>query len=149
MSVKIGLEAKLYYCPDGIGGTPSWMEIASVKDVTLNQSKGEADVSTRGGGGWKAVIGTLKEATIEFELVADEDNAAYTALQDAYINNTSVGLAVMNGPIATAGSKGLWADCAILKFDRKEPLEQAITISVTAKPTWSVNPPQRKVIAGA
>jgi len=40
------------------------------------------------------------------------------------------------------------ADCAILKFDEKEPLENAITISVTAKPTYSANKPQVYTVGG-
>ena len=59
MGVKLGLHAKLYR-NTGSGGTPAWNEIPNVRDVTLNLETGEADVSTRGNGGWRANIGTLK-----------------------------------------------------------------------------------------
>ena len=36
MSVKFGLDAKLYYCVAGIGGAPTWTELSNVKNVTLN-----------------------------------------------------------------------------------------------------------------
>jgi predicted secreted protein len=146
MSVKLGDEMKLYLCAAGIGGTPEWTEVTLVKDVTLSHSKGEADVSTRGGGGWKQIVGAMKEAVIEFEMVWDTEDAAFQLVKDAYFNDTLLGLAVMDGPIATPGSEGLWADCAILKFDRKEPLENAVTVGVTAKPTYSAEVPQWKVI---
>jgi len=35
---------------------------------------------------------------------------------------------------------------AITKFNRNEPLEEAITVSVTAKPTYSANPPEWMVV---
>ena len=146
MGVKLGDEMKLYLCAAGIGGTPEWTEVPIVKDVTLSHSKGEADVSTRGGGGWKQTVGAMKEATIEFEMVWDTEDAAFQAVKDAYFDDTILGLAVMDGPIDENGSEGLWADCAILKFERNEPLENAVTVNVTAKPTYSANVPLMKVI---
>ena len=147
MSVKLGDEMKLYFCADGIGGTPTWTELSIVKDVKLNTSKGEADVTTRASGGWKQVIGTLMDASIEFEMPWDTENEGLQAVKGAYFTSGALlGLAVMDGPIAEAGSEGLWADCAILKFERSEPLENASTVSVTAKPTYSANVPQWKTI---
>jgi predicted secreted protein len=146
MSVKLGGEMKLYLCAAGIGGTPTWTELARVKDVKLNTSKGEADVTSRASGGWKQTIGTLLDASIEFEMPWDTEGEGLQAVKDAYFNGTLLGLAVMDGPIDEAGSEGLWADCSILKFERNEPLEQAAAVSVTAKPTYSANVPVWKVI---
>jgi len=146
MSVKFGLDAKLYLSAGGIG-TPSWTELSNVKNVTLNLQKGEADVTTRANNGWKATAGTLKEGSIEFEMVWDTADTGFGAIKDAYFNNTVIGLAVMDGAMDAAGSQGLWADCMITDFSRDEPLEDAIKVKVTAKPTYSVNPPQWKTTA--
>jgi predicted secreted protein len=146
MAIKLGLDAKLYYCAAGIGGTPVWTEVTAAKDVTCTVNKGEADVSTRGGGGWKATVGTLKDASIEFEVVYDDADEAVQALLEAFIDDTVLGLAVAKGDITQNGTEVFMADCAVLKFDEKEPLENAITISVTAKPTYSANQPQFKTI---
>jgi len=142
MGVKLGIDGKLYYCAAGIGGTPEWTEVTAAKDVTCTINKGEADVSTRGGGGWKATIGTIKDASIEFELVYDDADAAVQAILDAFLAGSILGLAVAKGDITQNGTKVFMADCAVLKFDEKQPLENAITISVTAKPTYSANKPQ-------
>jgi len=147
MGVKLGDEMKLYFCAAGIGGAPEWTEISRVKDVKLTPNKGEADVTTRASGGWKQTIGTLIDATIDFELTWDTEDEALQALKDAFFDGTAIGLAVMDGDINTPGSEGLWADCAVLKFDRSEPLEKEATVSVTAKPTYSANVPQWKVIS--
>jgi hypothetical protein len=147
MSVKLGSEAKLYFGAAGRGATPVWTLITNVKDLTLNVEQGEADVTTRGTGGWKATVGTLKDAVIEWEMVWDTADEGFEAVRDAFFGGTLIGLAVMDGPVAEAGSEGLWADCAILKFDRSEALEEAITVSVTAKPTYSANAPEWKEIA--
>lgn len=149
MSIKLGMEAKLYYCAAGIGGTPTWTELANVKNVTLGLQKGEADVTTRANNGWKASVGTLKEGNIEFEMVWDTEDTGFGAIKDAYMNGTAIGLAVMDGAIDAAGSQGLWADCSIIDFSREEPLEEALSVKVTAKPTYSTNAPQWKTIAGS
>lgn len=147
MSTKLGQEAKLYLCAAGIGDTPTWMELKQVKNVNLGLQKGEADVSTRANGGWKASKGALKEATIEFEMPWDTEADGFEELRASYLTGSAVGLAVMDGDITTAGSEGLWADCEVLDFSRDEPLEDAMSVKVTAKPTSSTNPPQWKTIA--
>jgi len=149
MGVKFGLDAKLYYCVAGIGGSPTWTELTNVKNVTLSLTKGEADVTTRANSGWKATAGTLKEGSIEFEMVWDTEDAGFTAIKDAYFSNTRIAIAAMDGPITgtgSNGSQGLWADCMITDFSRDEPLEDAISVKVTAKPTYSANAPIWKTV---
>jgi len=137
MSVKLGLDARLYYCAAGMEGTPTWTELTNVKDVTLNLETGEADVTTRANAGWRASVATLKEGSIEFEMVWDTEDTGFTAIKDAYFNNAAIAFAVMDGDISTVGSQGLQADFTITNFSRNEPLEEALTVSVTAKPTYS------------
>ena len=146
MSVKLGKDAKLYYCAAGIGSTPTWTLLSNVKNLKANLQKGEADVTTRANNGWKATVGTLKEGSVEFEMIYDPADAGFTAMETAYFDNTVIGIAVMDGDIATAGSKGFWADCAVIDFSRDESLEEAIVVSVTLKPTYSANAPRRVTI---
>ena len=146
MGMVLGKDAKLYFCAAGIGGTPVWTEMTNVKNVTVNLQKGEADVTTRGNNGFKASVGTLKEGSIEFEMVYDTADAGFSALQAAFFNDTAIGIAAMDGPVATAGSEGLWADMAVIDFSREEPLEEALSVKVTLKPTYSANAPEWKEI---
>ncbi len=146
MSIKLGMEAKLYR-NSGSYGTPTWAELSNVKDVTLNLEKGEADVTTRANSGWKATAATLKDASIEFEMVWDTSDAGFEAIKDAYFNNTAIELAVMDGAIAAAGSQGLRASCMVTNFSREEPLEEAIKVKVTAKPTYAANAPTWLTVA--
>jgi len=140
MGVKLGLHAKLYR-NTGSAGTPAWNEIANVRDVTLNLETGEADVSTRGNGGWRANIATLKGATLEFEMMWDTADDDFGAIRDAFLNNSSIEFAVLDGASNAPGTQGLRATMAIINFTRSEPLEEAIKVSVTAKPTYSATPP--------
>jgi hypothetical protein len=149
ITFKLGIEGKVYYCADGIGSTPTWVELTDAKDVNCSITKTESDATTRANGGWKATVTSLKDLTIEFEMVWNPSDTGCEAVKDAFINNTVLGMAVMDGPIATVGSEGPWADCQVTKFDRKEGNEGAMMVSVAMKPTYSANKPLWKKVAGA
>jgi len=134
MAIRLGLEAKLYHGPAGATATS---ELTNVKDVTLNLETGEADVTTRAAQGWRATIATLKEGSVEFEMIWDTEDTGFSALKNAYFNNTPIALAILDGE----NGSGLDADFSITNFTRNEPLEEALTVSITAKPTYSTRPP--------
>ena len=141
MTIKLGMEAKLYR-NTGTYALPTWVEMINVKDLTLNLEASEADVTTRGNAGWRATIAALKDGSIEFEMVWDTADADFTAIQQAFFGNTDLEFAVMDGDVASSGSQGLRATMAITNFSRSEALEEAIGVSVTAKPTYSDNAPE-------
>jgi len=140
MAHVLGLAAKLYY-NTGSYASPTWTLIGNVKDVTLTLEKGTADITTRAAAGWRATVGTLKDLTIEFAMVWDTTDAAFTAIQTAFMNNTSIEVVALDGLVATTGSQGPRVTCDVTSFSRSEPLEDALTVSVTLKPTYSANAP--------
>jgi len=137
MGIKLGMEAKLYH---GAAGSTASTELTNVKDVTLNLETGEADVTTRGNQGWRATVATLKNGSVEFEMIWDTSDSGFSAIQQAYFDNTPIALAILDGE----SGEGLDADFSITNFTRNEPLEEAITVSVTAKPTYSTRAPAWK-----
>jgi len=141
MAKKLGRQCKLYYSDtllDGSVNTPAsvtWNEIQNVRDLTLNQEKGEADVTTRGSGGFRQTLGTLIDGSVEFEMLWETSDTAFSALQDAFYNDTEIALAVMDGDIDAAGSEGLVSNFSVTSFTRSEALEEGVTVSVTIKPS--------------
>ena len=95
-------------------------------------------VTTRGNGGWKATVATLKDASVEFEMIWDTGDAGFTAIKNSYFNNTAISLLILDA--ATSG-QGLDADFMVTKFTREEPLDEAIVVKITAKPTLSTRSP--------
>ena len=142
MGFKLGMEAKLYLAsaPLTAVNTPAlavWAEQANVRDLTINLETGEADVTTRANSGWRATAATLKDGSIEFQMVWDPADTGFTAIKDAWLANTELGVAAMDGDIATTGSQSLASNFTVTNFSRSEPLEEAITVSVTLKPSSS------------
>ena len=137
MAIKLGMEAQLNYKVGGQAGGGAWNELSNARDVTLSLETGEADVTTRANLGWRATVGTLKEGSVEFEMVWDTADAGFGAVKNAYFNNEKIGLQILDD----TDGQGLQGDFAITSFSRNEPLEEAITVSVTAKVTYSDTPP--------
>ena len=126
-SYTLGLYAKLFF---GAAGATAATEMKDVKDVTLNMETGEADVTTRAAEGWRLTAATLKEASVEFEMIWDTADSGFNAIQKAYFGNSALSLFVSDGE-----GNGLDADFVVTSFSRSEPLEEALKVSVTCKPT--------------
>jgi hypothetical protein len=145
----LGLNAKMYRQTTGTraawpatGAAPNLELMENVRDVTINLETGETDVTTRGGSGWRQTAQTLKDGTVEFEMIHDPGDADFTAIKNAWLNGTNIALAVLDGASSTGGVQGLWADFQITNFSQSQPLEEAMTYSVTAKPARSSVAPE-------
>lgn len=128
----LGMNAKLYYGSDD-ANLASMTELGNVRDVTLTMETGEADITTRGNSGWRATAPTLKECTIEFEQVWKPGDAGFEAIKNAWYNSTTLELAPLSESRETSGAEGPKGRFSITNFSRNEPLEEAVTVSVTAK----------------
>lgn len=137
MSFKLGMEASLLYKVGGQAGGGTWVELTNVKDLTLNLETGEADVTTRANNGWRATAATLKDGSVEWEMVWNTGDTGFGVIKDAFLGNLVLGLQILDG----AAGEGLQADFMITGFSRSEALEEAVTVSVTAKVTYSATAP--------
>ena len=108
-------------------------EMSNVRDVTLTMEAGEADITTRGNSGWRATAPTLRECTAEFEMVWKPGDAGFDAIKAAFLAGTAIELAVLDQARETTGAQGPKGSFSITSFSRNEALEEAITVSVTAK----------------
>jgi hypothetical protein len=143
--VPLGMNAKLYRNsgstflePASFAGV-NIKEVTNVRDLTLALDKATADVTTRGNGGWRAMVGTLKDGSVEFEMIADPSDENYVAIRAAWLSDTPIQFAVMSGPLTSPpppGSEGLIAVFSVNNVSRAEPLEGAQMASVTMTPTY-------------
>lgn len=149
MGFKLGLDAKIYRQTSGTRAAwpatesaPNLSEITNVRDVTVNMTKAEADATTRGSGGWKQTVATLKDASVDFEMVWDTADTHFTAIQESFTSqNTSIALAILDGVSTVEDTQGLWADFMVTGFEKQEPLEGVQMVKVTVKPTYSAVAP--------
>ena len=136
----LGLNCVLYR---GEAGQTASTEMKNIKDVELNLTTGEADITTRAANGWRSYAATLKEASLTFQMNYESDDVDLKAIQTAFMNNSAIAFLVGDDK-----GNGLDADFVITEFNIPQPLEEAVTVSVTAKPTLSTRAPSWKT-AGA
>ena len=127
-----GMNAKLYQGEEG-DLLANLDEVSNVKDVTVTLEASEADVTTRGNQGWRATAATLRGCTVEFEMLWKPSDACFAAIRTAFLTAGLVRLAALTGDRDTADSEGPMGDFAITGFTRSEPLEEGVSVSVTAK----------------
>lgn len=130
MAMKLGMNGQMTYS-SASGGAGI---LSNVTDVTLTLESAEADVTTRANSGWRAQVGTLKEGTLEFEMIWDDQDAGFSAIKDAFLGNSAILLGAYDSPTADGGS-GLLATYVISNLTRTEGLEEAMKANVTAQIT--------------
>ena len=110
--VKLGLDAVL---------TIDGAEIKNVKDLTVNLEKAEADASTRANNGWRATVGTLKDASIEFTVLNKNGDTAFGMLQGLWSSGTPCDVG-----ISDAGGS-LTLTCEVMNFNVNQNLEEVVS----------------------
>ena len=99
----------------------------NVKDVTLNFSRATADVTTRRNDGWRANVGTLREATASFQMIKFEGDTDAGIILDNFLGKTQlIGAAFLD----KAGGEGIVGEWSVTSCNRGEALEDAVTYDV-------------------
>lgn len=132
----LGYAAILNYKAGGQDAGGAWTPLTNCRDLTLNASSEEADVTTRAAGGWKQTEPTQKALKVEFDMVWDEGDAGFAAIRDAWLNDTQLGVQVLSA----AAGEGPQFDGKVFEFKRNEPVAGDITVSVVIQPCYSTTP---------
>jgi len=104
--------------------TPTWSEIDEVGDVSISDlSRGTAELKRRASDFTKNLATLIQAISIEFRLHHGLDATTFSALVTNFFAGTVQEFAIMDGPIATAGSQGLRCPCLIEQFPWDQPLE--------------------------
>ena len=146
----LGRKCKAYYLSTGTratwgtlsgttgrntGAAPANLaEIASAKDITLPGERMSATQSDRGSDYETGDTGAKQgNVTLTLNHRAGTD-AARAALEAAFLLNTPIAVAFLNGDKATSGVKGLWADWKVVKFQESQPETEHVTYDVELMP---------------
>ena len=133
------------YRNTGTYGSPTWVELENVRDVTPNFAKDEDDATSREFArlGWKAVVPTLRNCEVTFEMVYKPDDPDYLALRAAYlaVPAESIEFLILNGPVATAGNTGIRATFGVFNLSDPQPIAGVVKVQVTLKAVPADNPP--------
>lgn len=132
----LGMNAKIYFgaYAEVPAEEATLTEMDNVRDVTVNLESAEADHTTRANAGWRATTRTLREATVEFEMVWQPEDPGFEAVKDAFLATDGlIRLLVLDQDIDEEGAQGPDGDWSITRFNKTEPLEDVQKVAVTAK----------------
>jgi len=130
---KISLDAKLYY--DDLGAVTPTHELTNVRDLSVPDEMGEADISTRGSE-FELTAVTMEKLSIEWQMNWNESDTGFLAILAAYTGNTGIALMCLSSDDG-AGCKG---DFDILKCSKTENLKDGVLADVVAKPRGALTP---------
>jgi len=133
--IYLGKDAKLYHGTAG-ADLASMSELTCVRDVTVTLETGEAESVSRASK-WRKVAPTFNNCTLEFEMAYEPDDSGWQAIKDAWLNQTEIELAALDGDKADS-AQGIKGTFHIMQFSVNQPLEEALTVSVTARPSGDV-----------
>lgn len=136
-TIRLGYNAKLYITlSGGQGGT--FVEVTNCRDLTLSMTKDEADASSRAGAGWKETVGTLKDLSLEFEMLQDSADTNLAYLRTSFMTpGTALGVKVLD----KSTGEGPKFDGEVFEFTRNEPIGGVATVSIKIRPTPSSTAP--------
>ena len=109
--------------------------LGNAKDVKLNLTKEQIDTTTRENNGWNQSAPGTKDGAIEFEMQWKPGDTIFETIRDAWLNDTELFAAALDGAYDTAGSQGPAGQFIVTDFSRNEPVKEAMTASVTLKPS--------------
>jgi len=139
MASRIGSVGAIYY-NNGTATTPSWVEIATVRDVTLNLSANEVDDTSRTNQGWRSKLQGLREWGADFEMIYEPTDTAWEKVRESFFDGTSIEILVLDQDISVDGSEGVRGTVFVTEFSRAEPLEEVMSNATTmvgsGTPQW-------------
>lgn len=116
----------------------SFTELTNAQDVSFALSASEIPVSTRGSGGYEAVISGLKSGELTFTMLYDDADANFGIIKDGHDNETIIAVQMYPGD----GSGDYFeCDMMVIGFDMGQPLNGASTVDVSLKITRSDTAP--------
>jgi hypothetical protein len=136
-TAPLGFECHGYY-NTGSYASPVWVEIKTLRDVTLNLERAKIDTSIRGDGAYKSSRSGMMDISIDAEMEYIPTDASFSVLQGDFFNRTQQEFIFLDGvSTASSGAQGIRVFCEITKFNRKEPLDGNDTIEMTLVRAYS------------
>ena len=123
---RVGLKGHVY-CK--VGNAFVAMKIA--RDVTIPVSKNEIPLKNKGSELIRYLSGLI-DVPIDLEADWEPGDPVFDALHDCFWNGGSLEFKFLDQPEGT-GAKGLQGEFIVTKFERSEPLEDVMSVSIALR----------------
>lgn len=129
---RLGRLHKLYIDADGDIESPTWVEYGEIQGASRSNPRDVAEVKERGLDETTVLLGH-KTRELSLTVTKRPGNTNYDILEEAFESGSKVGVAMMTGPIATAGERGYQAEMYVTNWD-DDQAHDATSATVTLRP---------------
>lgn len=147
MATKLGTKAK-FYRNTATYGSPTWVEITSIKDFKLNMAWDTVEAPSRASR-VKSMAKTQIDISGSGSVKVTDTEAGYIALWDSLIDpDGEMDVMILNGDKATNGVRGVRYDGVITTGDEDQAIANALYMDFGVVPSaFNTNPMKTAVVA--
>ncbi|MBY0513081.1 MAG: hypothetical protein K2P78_04120 [Gemmataceae bacterium] len=147
MSTKYGFRGKIYF-NTGTYNSPTWAEVASVRDVKVGAEMSEFEGSTRLAGGVEQTEPVILKLSLDGLIKSDEaDVGGFVAMETAFLTRAATDVLILDGGSAVNGSRGYRVDMKVFKFGEDQALDKVLFREWSMKPGVSANAAYKAVVS--
>lgn len=111
--------------------SPTWTEISTIRDETLNLDSEMVDVSARDMGRFAAETKGELKLTVETDIRKDpSDTVVQPKLDDSYLNNTPLDMLFLDDAVTVDGTTGWRADMEVSKITTERNKKGVVSLKV-------------------
>lgn len=115
---------------DGVAGSAGWNAVAVKRDITITDSREEVDLS--GVELYDVIASGVGEFVAEVELVRDEADVQFIAMETAYRAGSSLGFQFFED--ASGSGKGVELDGVVVSWNLTASRRDGQTVAVRIRP---------------
>lgn len=145
---KVGVAAGAYR-NTGTYGTPVWVELGFVKDVTPNFPWDMVEAGNRATKA-KLYAKARVDLSVQFSMKADDLDTGFNAIADAAVSQTATAdIMFLDGDITAEGARGFRASWLINLTSQGQEIDGSIYDQFEAKPAYDSQGYPKAVVMGA
>ena len=130
---------QFFYLNLGTYVSPTWTLVKRCGDVEIGLEKASSEVDTREAPNTKTVVGNRK-VSLSFDYFLRQGSTVdliFAEFEDSYYEDSMIDVALMSGPIATVGIKGIRGPFVVTNFTRGEPINENVRHSIELQECFS------------
>ena len=145
---RVGIKGQTY-ANTGSYSAPVWNRYKAARDLTVAVSANEVAVKNKGSIFVKYLSG-LKDTPLDFEADWEPNEPVFDMLQQCFWTQDPIDFLILDGGIKKVGAQGLRGGFIVTKFERSEPVEDVMSVSVSLRLSaeWPQEPEWVKMSAG-
>ncbi len=143
--MKLGVKCKVYY-NSGTYGSPTWVELDSINDFSVDPSWETAVAAARA----SRVNVSMKTAlNLSFSGTIRNDGSTDAAkILTALLTDEVLDMLILDGPNNAAGVEGFRCDCQVMSGPEDQGRAAVLYRNISIMPTPSGNPVKHVKVAG-